>query len=910
MGKLINRLPWIRRRKEQELDRELRYHLERRVDELRESGLHKAEARRRAGLEFGGVVQVKEAVRDTWTYRWLDELGLDVRYGLRVLRRRPGFTVTAILSLALGIGANTAIFSLIDQILLRRLPVAEPERLVQLDWVGNSLSASWGGGHLMSYPLCRDLQGQEQLFDGVFCRSPTQVRFSTGNESMGDERDPVRAEIVSGSYFEVLGVTPELGRLIDRSDDLAPGAQPVVVLSHDYWQRRFGGATDVIGRKVFINDYPMTVIGIAPARFGGLDPLAPAALWMPAMMTGQAAPLERGWNRMLDRRVAWMHVFARLGPDVHVEDPTPGLQAWFATMLQEDARREGFPTVAPEQRSAFLASTIDVLPAAHGVSNLRAVLERPLLVLMGGILLLLLLACFNVGGLLLARGAARRGELATRMALGASRRRITGQLLVESLLITLGGSMVGLMAVPAMSGILLALLTWSDDLQSRFDARTFLFAFLASAVAAGLCGLVPLLQTARVSVIASLKEQSRSATGARARLRKALVVGQMALTLLLLTGAGLFVQTLAHLRAQVGFDGSRLVMFSVSPSSIGYSEQDAEGAMREVLRGVREIPAVERAAVANTFMLSGGWSTRNLIIQSNERIVADRSVPYLRVGPDFFATLGIEVIAGRDFDARDVRAPGAAPRAWRSAIVNESFARRYFDGRNPVGSRLGIGNRPDTVAGIEIIGVVRDFSRRTLRDGAIEHVFFPYWDHDSDGGAIYVKVRGKPESAFAEIRAAVEQVDRQLPVSSLTTYTDQIDRSTWTERALATLVTAFGLIALLLSVVGLYGVMSFVVTERRREIGLRVALGATRTAAVWLIVRDALIMIGAAATIAIPCAWGLRRLVESQVFGVRAADGPTIAVAGSLLALAALVAALVPAWRAVSANPTAALRLE
>jgi predicted permease len=432
-------------------------------------------------------------------------------------------------------------------------------------------------------------------------------------------------------------------------------------------------------------------------------------------------------------------------------------------------------------------------------------------------------------------------------------------------------------------------------------------------VAAGLCGLVPLLQTARVSLIASLKEQSRSATGARARLRKALVVGQMALTLLLLTGAGLFVQTLAHLRAQVGFDGSGLVMFSVSPSSIGYSEQDAEEAMREVLRGVREIPAVEHAAVANTFMLSGGWSTRNLTIVRNEgdeRIVADRSVPYLRVGADFFSTLGTEVIAGRDFDARDERAPGAAPRAWRAAIVNESFARRYFDGRNPVGSRLGIGNQPDTIAGIEIIGVVRDFSRRSPRDGAIEHVFFPYWDSDSDGGAIYAKVRGKPESAFAEIRAAVAQVDRQLPVSSLTTYTDQIDRSTWTERALATLVTAFGLIALLLSVVGLYGVMSFVVAERRREIGLRVALGATRTAAVWLIVRDALIMIGAAATIAIPCAWGLRRLVESQVFGVRAADGPTIAVAGSLLALAALVAALVPAWRAVSRNPTAALRLE
>jgi hypothetical protein len=285
-------------------------------------------------------------------------------------------------------------------------------------------------------------------------------------------------------------------------------------------------------------------------------------------------------------------------------------------------------------------------------------------------------------------------------------------------------------------------------------------------------------------------------------------------------------------------------------------------------------------------------------------------VPYLRVGPGFFSTLGTEVIGGRDFDAREMRAPGAVPRATRSVIVNESFVRRYFDGRNPVGSRLGVGTGPDTVANIEIIGVVRDFSRRSLRDGPIEHIFVPYWDNNSDGGAIYARVRGRPESAFAAIVAAVEQVDRALPVASLTTYADQVDRSTWTERALATLVTGFGVIALLLSIVGLYGVMSFVVTERRREIGVRIALGATRSAAVRLIVRDAAIMIGAAVIVAIPCGWGLRRLVESQLFGVRAADGATIAVAGALLGLASLAAALAPAWRAATADPTAVLRLE
>ncbi|HEU4629741.1 MAG TPA: ADOP family duplicated permease [Gemmatimonadaceae bacterium] len=905
MSKLLNLLPWIRRRKERELERELRYHLDRRVDELRAAGVSEADARRRAAHEFGGVAQVQEAVRDVWIHRWLDDLGRDVRYAIRGLARRPGFTATALLSLALGIGASTAILSQVDQLLLRRLPVHEPGRLVQLAWVGNSLSATWGGGHLLSYPLCRELETRAELFDGVLCRAPTTVSLSTGSE-----RQPVRAELVSGSYFEVLGVAPELGRLLDRSDDREPGGQPVAVLSHAYWQSRLGGAPDVVGSRVLVDDRPVTVVGIAPARFVGLDPLAPTALWLPAMATPQVAPLERGWDRVLDRRAAWLHVIARLAPDVSMEEARRALRPWFRATLDADTRRPGFPAVAPDERRAFLASTLDVLPAARGMSSLRGALERPLLVVAGGTLLLLLLSSLNVGGLLLARGAARRGELATRMAMGASRRRVAGQLLVESSLLALGGGVLGLLAAPVLSRVLLSLLTWSDDLRPHVDLRTLLLALLASALAAALCGLAPVLHTGRVSLIASLREQSRSATRGGVALRKALVVGQLALTLLLLTGAGLFVQSLARLHANVGFDGRGLALFSLDPASIGHDQARAERAMREVLRRVREIPGVTGAAVANTTMLTGGWSTRRLTIQADERIVPDRPVPYMRVGADFFRTLGAPVVAGRDFDARDVRAPGEAPRPWRSAIVNESFVRRYLGGRSPVGHRLGVGAQPGTATDIEIVGVVRDFSRRSLRDEDVPQVFFPYWDHDSGDGAFYVRVRGAPESAFAAIRAAVAQVDPALPVSSLRTYADQVDRATWTERALARLVTAFGVTALLLSIVGLYGVMSFVVTQRRRELGVRLALGATRPAAVWLVVRDAVLMIGAGTAIALPAAWALGRLVEAQLYGIRAVAAPTIAAASGALALAALVAALVPAWRAASTSPTEALRLE
>ena len=900
--RLLNLMPWRRRRMDRDLDRELRYHLDRRLDDLRQSGLSERDAQRQAAIEFGGVVQVQEAVRDTWMWRWVDEASRDLRYAGRMALRSPGFTATALLSLALGIGANAAIFSLVDQVLLRPLPIAQPERLMNLAWRGTSLATGWGYGFVMSYPFCRDLEEQNQVFDGVFCRRPDTMNLVVGQES-----EPVHGEIVTGSYFATLGAQPALGRLLDASDDVQPGAHPVVVLSHDFWRDRLGGAADVIGRKVTVNGYPMTVVGIAPTGFSGVDLHTPSVLWMPAAMAEQAGDIDAYWNRLLDRRAAWLHAVGRLKPGMSVEQAKAGLQPWFRAMLEEDTRREGFPRVTAQQRSGFLASTLDLTPIPRGLSTVRGGLQRPLWVLMAATLLLLLLASLNVAGLLLARGAARGRELTTRMAIGATRARIARQLLAEGLWITLAGALLGLIAAPAVAGAFLAVLSQSGDLGARVDGRVMFFTALTTLMTAALCGLMPALQVGRVPLFATLNERLRIAGGG-VGLRKALVAGQMALTLILLVGAGLLVRTLAHLQTQVGFDSRNLYMVSLNPPANGYSEEDAERVMRDVLARLQAVSTVERVSVANSSLLSGGTSTTSITVQAAERIVIDRGVSRMRIGPGFFATLGTQIVAGRDFDERDLRPAGSPPRRPQSMVVNETFVRKILKGQNPIGARVALSNRPDADPTIEIIGVVRDFSRRTLRDGEYEQMFVQFWDQDSGDGTFYVRIRGEGATALAPIRAAFAEVDPAMPVT-IRAFDEQIDASLRNERMLATLSSVFGGVALLLAVVGLYGVMSFVVTQRTQEIGVRMALGATRLSALWLIIRDASVMIGSGAVVALPSLWGLKQLVESQLFGVKPFDAPTLAVAGTLLALVALGAAMLPAWRAASVSPTEALRL-
>jgi predicted permease len=896
-------LNWFRRGKlESGLDRELRYHLDRRVSDIMRSGLPEGEARRQAMLELGGFTQVQEEVRDVWVSRWLRDFAYDLRYSARYFVRSPSFAATTVLSLALGIGATTAIYSLVNQVVLQALPVHQPERLVLIDWKGDQAANGFGSWNLMSYPICRDLQLQDQFFEGVLCRAATTVNLSTGGE-----HKPAAAEIVSGSYFSVLGVGAALGRVVGSDDDGAPGANPVVVLSYDFWRAQLASAPDVLGRKVLVNQHPMTVIGVAAPEFRGIDVGEVPSLWIPAAISAQAIP---GFAGQLDRRTRWMQVLGRLRPGITTAQAQAGLQPWFKAMLDEDTRRAGFPQITAAQRRRFLASTLELTPAPQGHSGLRRRLSQPLWVLLAATAVLLGLACLNVAGLFLARGSARDREISIRLALGASRGRIGRQFLADSVLLALAGGMLGVLLAPLAMRALIAFLprdVAANALRSGVDSRLLLFTFLVSVAAGLLSGFAPALQAGRASIISSLRERGGGAFGG-VRLRKAIVTVQIAFTLILITGGALFVRTLTGLMAKgPGFATSSLVSFGLDPSRNGYSRKEASQLIRRIHDEVRTSPSTQSSAVASFALLTGGSWNNAMTIQADQRITTDRDVNLNAVSPGFFATMGIQVVAGRDFNERDSRPAGEAGQ--RSAIINESFARRYLAGRNPLGAHICEGAGPDAKPDVEVVGVVADFSYRGLREES-EQAYFSIFESDGAGGNFYVKVRGTPEGAFPSIRTIVHRADPALPITYFRTLEEQVNRSLNTERMLAALSGGFGMLALLLSLVGLYGVMSFVVTQRTREIGIRLALGATRGSTIWLVLRDALVMITAGTAIALPCVAALGRLVESQLFGVKPTDPLAIAAATLLLTSAALCAALIPAYRGSTVNPIVALRFD
>jgi predicted permease len=833
-------------------------------------------------------------------------LGRDVRFGLRSFLRDKGFALTAVLSIGLGVGANAAIFSLVNQALFRLLPVYEPDRLVLLDWRGSFIGKGWGSSNLMAYPFYQDLRDQTDVFDGVIGRAPFQVNFALDNAA-----ESVNVELVTGSFFRVLGVRAFLGRTIEESDDQQPGASPVVVLSFDYWRNRLGGRSDIVGRTVLINTHPMTVIGVADAGFRGIDWGEVPSLWIPTMMKRQVTP-DFDW--LLDRRGRWLHVFGRLKPGMTAQQAEAALQPWFKRMLQTDTTREDWPPVTETQRQRYFASWLQVLPASHGRSDLRGRLERPLVVLLAATTLVLLLACLNVANLYLARSFARRRETALRLALGASRGRIVRELLVQSGMLAVGGALLGVAIAPAVIHALLSFLPAdlaTIDLSADISPTVFGFALAAALVTAVLFSIAPALRSARAEPSLTLKEES-STVGAGIAMRKVLVAAQIALALVLLIGAGLFVRTLATLRAKgPGFATGDLITFRIDTASNGYSVANGRALVRNVFAAVRTLPEVQHAALSTGALLAGGSWNQLLTVDSDRRFVTDAVVHCNAISPGFFATLGVSLTAGRDFTERDADenppvVEVGAPVAFRAAIINESMARRYFGNRNPIGARLGMDNRPDTKTDVEIIGVVRTFSYRGVRETE-DQAFFPYFQMPIGGAMVWARTKVPATAAFGAIRAAVNAIDPAMPVRPRT-MDDQLDRSLANERLLAMLASAFAGLAILLALVGVYGVMSFVVSHRTREIGIRVALGASRANAVWLILREAAVMLSCGLLIALPAARALGRLIESQLFGVTATDWPTTVAAALVVACVALTASALPVRRATAISPIRALR--
>ena len=900
MRRLLTVLGLGRARMERDLRRELQYHLERRVEDLIGRGVAEAEACRQAALEFGSVVQVQEDVRDVWFTRWLRDGIADLRFSVRSLRRSPSFTVTALVSLALGIGATTAISSLTDQVILHALPVREPERLVLMDWKGEKATTNaFGTYDLLSYPLCRDLDAHTELFDGVFCRAATTIALSTGAEAR-----PGVAEIVSGNYFAVLGVAPALGRVLSVDDDRVPGASPVVVLSHDFWERQFGSAPDVVGRKVLVNAHPMTVAGVAAAGFRGIDVGQVPSIWIPASMAAQAIP---GFDDLLNRRVTWMQVVGRLRPEVTLPRARTALQPWFKAMLREDMRLAGFPALTAERRQQFLASTLDLTPAPQGHSPLRRRLARPLWVLLAATGMLLCLACLNVAGLFVARGSARGREVATRLALGASRGRIARQLMADSLAIAAAGGVLGIVLAPFAMRALVAFLPEDvapTALHAAIDGRLLIFTLLVSVATGVLTGAAAAFQASRGAMMPSLRDRTGAAGGVR--LRRVFVTLQVAFTLILVLGALLFGRTLAALSAKgPGFDTSTLIAVGIDPVRNGASPAEAERLTRRIHDDIRAGSETVRAALVRNELLTGGSWNDYMTVDGAARVTTEREVHLNEVTPAFFGTLGAGILAGRGFDEHDSESVGEG--AWRVAIVNEAFARRYLPGRNPIGARIGIGEGPDVRPEIEVVGVAANISYRAVRE-EWEQVFFPMVS--PRGGTFYVRFRGTADAAFRSIRTILRRADPTLPLTVARTLDEQVSRSLSTERMLASLTAGFGAIALLLALVGLYGVIAFAVTQRTREIGIRMALGATRLATLWMVLRDALLMVAVGVALALPLIWALGRVVESQLYDITPTDPATVIAATVVIVGASLGAALIPARRAATVNPTDALRCE
>jgi predicted permease len=833
----------------------------------------------------------------------------DIRLAFRVWRNSPVFTGIAILSIALGIGANTAIFTLVDQVLLRRLAVANPDELVQVMFTGTRYGSNWGDGSEISYPMFRSLQDNNRVFTGMFGRFGFSLHIGHAGRT-----ERVLGELVTGTYFPVLGIQPAAGRLFTPEKDHAPGGHPYAVLSHAYWTTRFGANPAVVDSTVVVNGKPFTIVGVAESGFEGIELGRPTQVWVPITMKAAVTP---GWDGLDDSRWMWVRAFGRLQPGITRDQAKAGLQPYFQTVLQQEVQDKGFANAAPATRERFLKNQIDVIDASRGRSGFRRTMTTPLWVLMGTAAGVLLIACANIANLLIARGAARQREMAVRLALGATRRRLVRQLLVESVLLALAGGIAGVAVAAAGAPLVLSFFVSPDNPQpisTAPDWRILAFTFSIATFTGVLFGLAPAVQSTRPDVAPSLKDESGSVMGGRGRLRKVLVATQVAISLLLLIGAGLFIRTLDNLlKVDVGFRTSSLISFSLDPSLNGYTNERAREFSRTLLERLRTMPGVSAAGFALMRLLEGNQWSSSVTIEGHERKGDESTLTWCNaISAGYFHAMGIPMLMGRDFMERDARTvePEAGVEAFRVAIVNQSFARRYFgEHGNPIGKRIGFGDNPNTPTPIEIIGVVADSKYTDVRDDIQQQAFFPYLELRSPGAfTVYARTTQPPDAMFGTIRQLVQRIDPNLPVFATRTLDRQIDQSLRRERLVATMSAAFGGLATLLAVVGLYGVMSYTVARRTREIGLRMALGAQPGAIVWMIVREVLVIAGAGIAAAVPASWWLGRLVATQLYGVVPSDPIAIGGAVLLLTVVAVIAGLVPSLRAARIDPTRALR--
>lgn len=837
----------------------------------------------------------------------LSSLSGDFRYATRTLRRAPLFTGVAVLSIAFGISANTAVFTLVDQVLLRTMPVRDPGALVQVTARGTeSYGGGMGDGSELSYAMYRDLRDHNEVFAEMFCRFLWSVHLTAGGQS-----ERVTAELVSGTFFPALGVRPSIGRLFTPDDDRTPGGHPVAVLGYGYWQARFGGDPAIVGRTVTVNGHPLQVIGVVGPAFTGLDLGRPVQVYVPIAMQPQMGP---PWLELEGRRFRWVQVFARLRDGIGREEAAAGLQPLYRSILEREVTDAAFASASADTKRRFLEGRLTVDDASRGHSNLRESVTTPLLILMGIAGAVLLIVCANVANLLIARGASRTRELALRVAVGANRLRVTRLLLMESLVLAAGGVAVGLLLASWGSELLLAFYTSPETpiaVEANPDARILLFTSALGVLTAVLAGVVPAVRSTRLDLAPTLKGSGGAVMGEQPRLRKTLVVAQVALSFVLLICAGLFVRSLQNLLAvDPGFQTARTVSFSVSLGPGGYDGERARTFTRTLHERIARVGGVDAAGYAFQPLLAGGAWGMGLTVEGYEPPQGEGAGALCNaVSPGFFRAMGIPLLTGREFTDADDNTT-AAKEGWpyRVAIVNETFARRYFNGDNPVGRHIGFGSDPGTPTLIRIVGLVKDSRYQAIREDDRAQAFFPYLQATIEDLTFYVRTRQDADSVMQAIRREVAALDPQLPVYGTATLEERIARSVVNERLIASLSAALSAMATLLSVIGLYGVMAYLVTRRTREFGIRIALGALGSQIARGVIREAGVLVAAGLVIGFGGAWWIGRYVESQLYGVAPADPATIAAAAAILTVVAVAAALFPARRAAGVSPISALR--
>jgi predicted permease len=860
---------------------------------------------------MGAIEPLKEECRDARGISVFETTLRDLQYAARQLRKSPGFAAVVILSLALGIGANTAIFTLIDSVLLRSLPVAEPATLhFVARYQDRGTQPIYGYGH----EEFRRLRAANPVFSDVAAYATTRLNVSID----GGTEPTAEGHLVSGTYFPLLGVGAAAGRTIGPQDDEQPNGHPVAVLSFNYWKRRFGLDPAVVGRTISLSGRPFTIVGVSPPEFFGLEVGRAADIFVPVMMQPSVMPAAENWLGASILRSFWLTIVGRLRGDVTPEQAAGALSALDVLDPLWTKPR------SPAEQSRRISETLGVTPAATGLSSLRQQYSQPLFVLMGVVGVVLLIACANVATLILARGTARGPELSVRLALGAGRWRLFGQLFVENVLLALIGGACGLLLARWATALLVAFMSTGRTpivLDLAPDPRILGFTAAISILTGILCGLMPAFRATRVDVIAGLRRQGRDQSGGGNWVRpgKTLVVSQVALCVLLLFGAGLFVRSLQNIDAQDdGFNRDRVHIIRLEPRgsdqrSVAGASERLDGIYRDLIRRVESIEGVRSASLAHFGPTTPVGYSEPLQLSSGDT----PRIPRMMVYPGYFETMGIGLVAGRDLEDRDLSAGASG-----AILVNEAFLRRYTNGENPIGKRFAYreGRSRENPAGVErfreVVGVVKDTRYANLKEAPTPLIYQPFLQTNTGRGqmTLHVRATGVSAEVVARIRDAVQAIDRDMPLFALQTLAAHVDAALGRERLVATLSTVFALLALVLAGVGLYGLMAFSVVRRTNEMGLRMALGAARHRVIALVMWEALLLVAVGLAVGIPAALVAGRVVGSSLsgllFGLTATDPLTMAGAIAVLTIAAGAATYLPAYRAARVDPMIALRSE